>query len=292
MFLQTCYVCTCIFFVGTLACNFRDNDVTNPRLENNIVLVTSVYKAHSAIRQRNLNTILKSNCDNAYITQIHLLCDPEFDASILQNVCEFPACQKKVFLHHVTHDPSKDRYNLQRKSYLYSEFLEFINVELAGSLVLLSNSDILFDESLEYAVPHYFDSNPLIFCLSRYNYHCPNTECHHDFCLPSLCIKSHGKSFDSFIFRSPVPKSLVLEANHPQDIIGAENRLMALFSKHNYTVVNPCKSIITMHKHCVRDENAYLNGFNILDRPIFQALPISLVSKEWLDLLQHILSKS
>jgi len=63
-------------------------------------------------------------------------------------------------------------------------------------------------------------------------------------------------SHDAFVFATPVPPSVVVNTNHTQNHLGAENIVLYEFRQANYQVRNPCLRIKAIHLHCTK-ERAY-----------------------------------
>ena len=246
------------------------------------VLLTSTYEAPTKQRMQNYLDVLEMNCHNSAFDRIHLLCDPHFDKTVLDSACK--GCpHAKVFLHSFRHDPFADRYGQRRSSYLYSEFLQFANQHLSGSIVVISNGDIAFDRTIALASRKTLQNELGAFALSRYTFPCPDWVCNEkdpnsDFCWHSLCTTRHfggGLSFDSFVLQPPIAAEVTELANFAQDAFGAENRFAFLLTQAGYNLTNPCYSIITMHHHCGR-KRVNQSAFRVPDTSTFYVRPSAL----------------
>lgn len=161
----------------------------------------------------------------------------------------------------------KDKLDFsESRNYFFVDLFRFANGRFArGTELVVSSPDISFDASLGYLPADTFAAEyrgglRTLVTLSRYNERCPGVVCDNAYCADSLCENADGSSVDTFIVRVPVPDSLYNRLQFPIGVIGSENRVMMAFSEQNYEVVNPCLTVVSVHKHCQRNLTAYLNG--------------------------------
>lgn len=62
-------------------------------------------------------------------------------------------------------------------------------------------------------------------------------------------INEYRGSHDAFIYRSPVPHSLINAVHHPQNSYQGENIVLHEFQQHGYVMVNPSRTIRLVHQH-------------------------------------------
>jgi hypothetical protein len=94
------------------------------------VLITQFYFAEDLATKQNMQDVLVRNLENNAIDEVYLVCDEEYDFSQLPNN------------HKITKFLLKSRLK-------FSDALRLANDRLEGRSVILSNSDIYFDQSLE-----------------------------------------------------------------------------------------------------------------------------------------------
>ena len=244
--------------------------VKRPKTERRpLVLVTSYYNARNLDRAKEIDSSLEDNIKSGVFDEIHVLYDPETDVipqSFLDAAKEAAAAKggkDAVFFvgsKAGTISGLEDRFSVTTSNaYLYSDFFAYSNQRLSGKIVMISNTDIIFDGTANN-VREALSTRDMwghAFALSRVSPPCPGVKCKKVFCKKSLCVKNIA-SYDAFAFVSPVPEGVVTSTNHKQDQKGAENIIVAELAHHGFTVINPCKSVTLTHRHCVRNITAYL----------------------------------
>lgn len=134
-------------------------------------------------------------------------------------------------------------------AFLYAN--EFLPTD---SVALIMNSDVYPVGPGWFQLGHeHFWSGPqhrrrVGFMLARYCPKCPNglreKTCHE---------ASKVGSADGFVFKVPVPDSVVKKTNFPTNWWGAENRAgAALLGSAVGVLLNPCKQLALWHSHCSR----------------------------------------
>lgn len=146
----------------------------------------------------------------------------------------------------------------------YGDAFAYANQELSGFYVLLLNSDTYPIQSESHVEdgwsrlrPHHFGQHDRgVFMLSRESPACPGRP---EFKLPprpaAPCKKmAQWGSADAFVFRAPVPESVVREMkSFPTNYWGAENRAAAALKRAGYgPFLNPCTVLRLGHNHCSR----------------------------------------
>lgn len=239
-----------------------------------LVLVTSYYNARDPERAKELDSSLEDNIMSGVFDEIHVLYDPDTDTvpnSFIDIAAEAAATvnngkENVFFVEAKAGEVSgmEDRFKVSTSNaYMYSDFFAYANKNLNGKIVVISNTDILFDKSVDN-VKEALSTQEMwdhAFALSRVSPACPGVKCKNVFCKRSLCLRNIA-SYDAFAFVPPVPEGVILNTNHKQDQKGAENIVVAELDHYGFTVINPCKSVTLTHRHCVRNVTAYL------DKPI------------------------
>lgn len=142
----------------------------------------------------------------------------------------------------------------------YGDAFSYANRRLGGQYVLLINSDtypIAEAEGWRRLRPWHFGAKDrTVFMLSRESPACPGRPAfklppHPP--VPCKRMASWG-SADGFVFRGPVPDSVVREMKtFPTNFWGAENRAAAAMKRAGYgPFLNPCEVLRLGHSHCSR----------------------------------------
>lgn len=120
----------------------------------------------------------------------------------------------------------------------YKDFFEFCNTNLKDEICVVSNADIIFDETL--SVVKDADMTNIFVALTRWEVFCENRE---------WCIAPYDNSSsqDSWIFKSPIEVSDDMDFHLGKP--GCDNKIAKLMADKNYEVRNPGKQIITSHFH-------------------------------------------
>lgn len=116
----------------------------------------------------------------------------------------------------------------------FSYLFEHANRHLAGSVVIIANADIFFDETLAL-----LDDAPLsgdLLCLSRWDESPAGAPVHFD----------RPDSQDAWIFEAPLPR---IACDFCLGLPGCDNRLAYEAERAGLTVSNPSRSIRARHLH-------------------------------------------
>jgi hypothetical protein len=186
-----------------------------------MILVTNYYIPNNPKREMEINKCLILNYIQSNIEEIYLLNDRIYDLSFL------PAHQTKVQQFCIVPENEKLSFPIA---------IDFINSYLKEKYVILSNSDIYFDESLNH-IKH-IDSHE-IYALLRYENGILYSD---DFQIP------RNNSQDCWMFRSPLEIPLH-RINFTLGQLGCDNIFAYQLYDHGYMVKNPCYTIHTHHLH-------------------------------------------
>jgi hypothetical protein len=206
-----------------------------------VVLITQLYREENVSRHNEILAALTQNILNPYIDEIHLL----------QHDTLVHLCEKVKIKSHVESRLS------------FGGAIEYANqIDLKGSIVVMSNNDIVFDESLRWL------HDPLVtrmlarfesFCLSR---HEPPEQSVHG--IGTQCGPGYIGSHDVFIAHSPLPNHL---ASALKTVFfgqaGADARFIYEARRAGLVVSNPCKSIRAVHWHRSGKRSAALPEANL-----------------------------
>jgi hypothetical protein len=164
----------------------------------------------------------------------------------------------------------------------------YANTSLAGRLVLLANSDIVFDETLRRIAPEGILNGEIAFVMSvsqpplngRYK-EIFGTDCHPT----SKCAvglwqgapkwKSAGWSWDAYVFASPLPRKFdPFQVNVVMNMMGAEYIAAYQFEASGVKLYNPCEYVHTFHWHC-QGGKMHRNRNNVVYNEIANIYPCS-----------------
>ena len=160
---------------------------------------------------------------------------------------------KKVYIFFEDYDINNKQYDFLKNNkiciingkyrQMYSQMIKFSNNSLKGEYVVISNTDILFDKTINRISEINFNDKKLI-ALTRWNKIEDNSK---TFKLELQDIKTVAWSYDSYIFQSPIDvnlETLDIEVG----IAGCDILLVKRLEIDNkFTVENPCIDIRTYH---------------------------------------------
>jgi hypothetical protein len=197
-------------------------------------LITSYYLCNDSDRQKEINTCLQKNVDNELIENIYLLNDKTYNLDFLTN-------NSKI----------KQFEIIENGKLLFKDAIEFINSYCYKDNVILSNSDIYFDNTLELLKNE--DFNNKMFCLLRYNVLIDGTkDIFRHFGEP------RSDSQDCWIFKSPL-RINTNDLNFSFGTLGCDNMFASILHDHGYELYNPSYDIITYHLHNIEERNYTIN---------------------------------
>ncbi|KAI3660776.1 hypothetical protein MP638_001087 [Amoeboaphelidium occidentale] len=239
-----------------------------------IHLIQQWYYDKNSTRFEELKEVLRRNLLNEHITQIHFIQEPHSlqprdemahkifgsDDSVQDTVINL--FRKKVAI-------AKSRERSVRRLYM-SDAFKYASKYLQGRIVMVSNLDIYYDDTLQLLknnggngggenidLSHYVS-----YFLSRYE---PIDNHDQNQCDRSRFIGSH----DTFIVIPPVPAVLLdkLESDGLyQGSWGIEARLMYEFEQIGIKVRNPCLSVKSWHMHHSGVKNEWMPEVNTENR--------------------------
>jgi hypothetical protein len=195
-----------------------------------MILITSYYKAGDIERQKELDECLKKNVENEYINKIYLLNDKNYDLDFIEN-------KNKIKQFSVIKD---NKLN-------FKDAIEFINTYCYKDIVILSNSDIYFDNTLTHIEENKLDNK--VYALLRYNEdENGNKDIFRHFDEP------RPDSQDAWIFKSPLNIDLNM-INFSFGTLGCDNIFASIINNFGYQLENPAYTIIIHHLHNIEERN-------------------------------------
>lgn len=202
-------------------------------MNKKIILFTQYFECNNnELRQLELDTCLKINCNNPFIDEIILLNEKIYDIDIMKHT----KIKQVDISHRLTYN---DVFNYSNK---------YCNID---DIKILTNTDII----LSYTDIQYLklcDLNNNVFALLRYELIPPKNMLDKEFLFDDIediwviDNKECKTAQDVWIFNNIKPDEIY---NFNLGIRGCDNRIAYLLNKNKYNVTNPSESIKTYHLH-------------------------------------------
>jgi hypothetical protein len=172
------------------------------------VLITQFYFPPDKSVLQDMQDVLVRNLQNNAISEVYLICDQEYDFTQLPNH------------HKITKFLLKSRLK-------FSDALRLANDRLAGRSVILSNSDIYFDHSLEEMTARRPLPLPtdLVLALSTWTPSGSGS---------SLALSLRSDSQDAWLLTAPVAPEIVKQADFYFGAPRCDNRIAKIFMTSGY----------------------------------------------------------
>lgn len=197
-------------------------------------LMTTFYNEPSNARLLEFKRCFQENIKNKFIKKIYVF-------------YEKPKGKLEEFLLH----PKIEIVPIDSRP-TYKLYFDYANMYLKNELIIICNTDIFFDKTLQHLLN--FNFNNRVIVLTRYN-------------IPEYKgnWKRHPKSHDSWIFKTPF-KDIGAYIN--LGIPGCENEILKLFKKNKIEILNPSLTIKSWHVHLDDNrtyfQNAYKGTYTII----------------------------
>lgn len=191
-----------------------------------MILLTEYYKSSNFERDKEYLTCIEQNLSNEFLDKIIIFISDE---------------SKLSFEHKKIQIVKKDI----RPTFL--ELFEYCNQNLQNQICIISNTDIFFDNTLNYL--NEFDFDNKFVTLTRWDLLYDNNKWfirYYDFPWKNGWTTSMF-SQDSWIFKSPIKTDERL--NFPMGKPGCDNRISQIVFEMGYQISNPSKKIISKHLH-------------------------------------------
>jgi len=217
---------------------------------NDINLIVQYYKVKNSsdikYRQKEIDTVLKINCNNIYIKKIYLLLEEDYELKFLTKKEHFKIV--KVII---------------GKRLSYNDAFTFYNENLSKSICILSNADIYFDDSIKYLNNINWSINKLLLSPTRYEHIylydssgnkikdsniCVLYGMNQDLKKESPWVKSYEESVftqDSWIWCCD--KIDIKDCYFNLGVIGCDNLIASKFYECGFTLISCSKYICINH---------------------------------------------
>jgi hypothetical protein len=201
-------------------------------------------------RQLELDACLLININQTFVKRMYVFVEFERDLEYYRKYLNDKSTTK---LEKVTF------INLNKQA-RYKDFIVYARNNIADNeVVCILATDIYMDASVDMLFFDDFLPINTIFGITRHE----PTDLNHTICNKDTCCLTHstGGCGDCFIFRTPVPKDLDLDAlDHKQNFMGGECNVIHQFYKAGSKVYNPCFQVRTIHLH--KDSIYFKEGYN------------------------------
>jgi len=200
-----------------------------------VVLLVDFFLSEDKDRQSEFLECLSKNCTCEYIDKIVVSIQIQ-EVNVFWDMIQAKELTEKQL--------SKIQLNMVRPGHrsTYADMFIYCNAFLKGSVCIIANNDIYFDDSLKY-IEHMEDKDFL--CLSRYNVNQDSIDDGDITCM----------SQDVWIFKREIPMDMVLSSHVYQGTIGCDNYIAFLAVANNMHVYNPSKLIRCYHLHANPERN-------------------------------------
>ncbi len=193
-------------------------------LRGSMVLLTGFYTDEDPARKQELLECLRRNGENTLIHEVHVF-------------LEDPAAERAVATACVESSKLKIRMVQHGRRLSFQDLFEYANRNLAGRRILLANSDIFFDSSLDLLRSR--DLCGQLLCLSRWDIQ------------PDGCSMffENPSSQDAWIFDAPIRR---FRSDFHLGLPGCDNRLAWEAKQVGLSLANPGRSVRANHLHLIR----------------------------------------
>jgi len=185
-----------------------------------MILFFPYFESSNPDRHEEILTCLQENINNEYIKEIIVILEKPTD--------NFYFTSPKLKFWELFKRPT------------YSDMFEYANQYYKDKTCIIANSDIYFNDTLKHIEGHDLENKFL--CLTRYDLH-PNGDLifmNKDFMM---------RSQDTWIFKSPVPQSLIDKSKFYLGINACDNNISRIATDCGLLTLNPSLLIETIHLH-------------------------------------------
>ena len=194
---------------------------------NKIIMITQFYISPNNERNLEIQNVIKENCENVAIDEIHLLNEQYYDLPVLKH-------------------PKIKQFNLgKRMSYYDAFFYSHTNLN-RNSIKILCNNDMTYD-SADLECLRYYNFEPFphmkkVMCLLRYEKKRDQQS------YLSHTLVRNGKAFsqDTWIYCDINPSK---HMDFHLGLLACDIRIAKVLEMQHYTPINPCLSIRSYHNH-------------------------------------------
>jgi len=200
-------------------------------------LITTYYISENIDRQNEIKKCLIKNIQNKYIKNIYLLNSEIYNLDFITSIDIYNKVNQVQIYDYECYSDNDSKTILK-----YSDAIDYINKNLEGSLCILANSDIYFNETLSKI--NYESMDGKFYALLRYDEEMKGKR---------IIFKRHDiprdDSQDSWIFNSPLEINLAY-LDFRFGTLGCDSIFANAVHDNTFLKVsNPAYDIITTHVH-------------------------------------------
>jgi len=181
-------------------------------------LLIEYFNSANHMRNGEFLYCLHQNLGNDYIDNIYLFMEEDAELNF-----DSPKIKKVIVKERPT----------------YKELFDFCNENHKGEICIVSNADIIFDDTLRYFKS--IDMTKTFYALSRWETTSGDGKTW------EIEPYNNAASQDSWIFKSPIPTSDAM--NYTMGQLRCDNKITYNMREMGYTVRNPGKKVVTVHFH-------------------------------------------
>jgi hypothetical protein len=239
---------------GLWEINSNITQLSNEQIKDPIILITQFYISTNASRQKEIVNCLIYNLTNPFINEIYLITEKDYSLD-------------KIGLPENINTSKIKLVNINARM-KYSDAFNIVSQYNLKGYIIVANSDIFFDSTIEKLYVSNAALEKKVYCLLRFEY--TNTD------LTKCNIFANGTSCsqDTWIFHSTyniLPKHNKL-FNFYLGVLGCDNHITYLFSTLGFKLYNEPFLIKTYHNHASNfrtyDNSTRIFGQYILVKPI------------------------
>jgi len=205
---------------------FPDKSPYELPLKNKVLLITQYYEPNNSERMIEIKECLINNNNNKLIDEIHLFIEKDYNFDFIKN--------------------NKIKFIKTDKQLSFKKVFDYSNTFDDNHIIILANSDIYFDESLQNI--HYIDFNKTFYALNKYNLDKNN----------NLVLDGRHNSQDTWIWKPPI--NIIQNENNSNDLFdkndgiilgvgSCDTRILKVVEDSGYKIRNICRQIRSIHNH-------------------------------------------
>ena len=185
-----------------------------------MILYFPYFESPIVERHEEILICLQENINNKYIKKIIVVLEKHLET--------FPFDSSKLEFWELCKRPT------------YSDMFEHANINYVGETCIIANSDIFFNNTLKHL--ENFDLKNLFLCLTRYDLKLDGS-------LVFINEDFMMRSQDVWVFKSPVPPTLVERSKFYLGTNACDNMISRIATDSGLITTNPSLLIETIHLH-------------------------------------------
>ena len=180
-------------------------------------LLIEYFKSDDYQRHSEYLTCIHENLENQYIKKMYIFISDDSELYFKSEKIEIVKLKERP---------------------TYKDLFEFCNENLKDEICIISNADILFDDTLSHIENANLDN--IFVALTRWEIFCENRE---------WCVAPYNNSSsqDVWMFKSPIITTAEMKFTMGKP--RCDNKIAKIMSDNGYDVRNPANQIVTSHFH-------------------------------------------